>query len=46
VIIDDLDIIGIIVLPDKTDTPLIIDPNTVLALPISVEHFQAIGWRQ
>jgi len=46
VIIDYLDIISIIVLPGKTDTTLIIDPNTVLPFSVSVEHFQAIGWRQ
>jgi len=46
VIIDYLNVIGIIVSPGKTDTPLIIDSNTGLTFPLSVEHFQAIGWRQ
>jgi hypothetical protein len=36
VIIDDLDLITITILPDKTDTDLIIDPDAMLSLSVSL----------
>jgi len=45
-VINYLDITSIIALPSKTETPLVIDPNTGLTVAISVEHFEGIGWRQ
>jgi hypothetical protein len=42
-VIDDFDISCIAVLPTETDSPLLIDSNTVLTTPISGESFQAIS---
>lgn len=42
-VIDDFDIGRIAVLPAETDSPLIIDSNTVLTVPISSEFFQSIS---
>jgi hypothetical protein len=33
VVVDDLDIVGISLLPTKADSPLIVDPDTVLTFP-------------
>lgn len=41
-IVDDLNVIGIAVLPAKTDSPLVIDANTVLAGTISLELLQTV----
>ncbi len=38
-------VIGVPLEPDKTETPLIIDPNTVLSLPLATQCFQAITRR-
>jgi hypothetical protein len=44
-VIDDFNLGRIAVLPAETDSPLIIDSNTVLTAPISGESFQSIsGW--
>ena len=44
-IIDDLDIVGLAIVPPETNTPLVIDPNAVLAVSITRELFQAISRR-
>jgi hypothetical protein len=44
-IVNNLDLVGVAGLPAKTNTPLIVDPNTVLALSISAEFFQTISRR-
>jgi len=41
-IIDDHDISGIAVLPDKTDAPLIVDANAVLTCAVAFQRFQAV----
>ncbi|MCP1771378.1 hypothetical protein J2T38_000170 [Neisseria perflava] len=33
------------VLPNKTDTPLVVNANAVLALPIAAERFKAVAGR-
>jgi hypothetical protein len=43
VIIHNLDFVRIAVLPDKADSPLIVDANTVLTLTVAVERFQPIA---
>ena len=43
-IIDDLDFEGVIAFPFEADSPLLIDPNAVLAFAFSFERFQAIAW--
>jgi hypothetical protein len=44
VVVDDLDILRSIRGPNETDTPLVIDPDAVLAFPIALEGLQAIAW--
>jgi hypothetical protein len=45
VVIDDLNTRRTFAGPDKTKAKLIVDPNRVLALPISFQSFQSIaGW--
>ena len=41
-IVGDLHFKGITALPAKTDPPLIVDPDTVLALPIPRQLFEAV----
>ncbi len=41
-IIHDLHVIGAVVLPNKTDPPLIGDPNTVLALAIAFQGLEPV----
>jgi hypothetical protein len=45
VIIRDLDVMGSVSHPDKTNPPLIIDPDTVLSEPISFQSFQSVACR-
>lgn len=46
-IVDDLHVIGISVKPNKTQSPLIVYPDTVLPFPVATQCFQAIsGWRR
>ena len=45
VVIDDFDLMRPVRFPDETETPLIIDADGVLALPVALESFQAVaGW--
>jgi len=44
-IIDDLDIMGISALPNEADTPLIVDPNTMLSRSITFQFLKAVGRR-
>src|SRR6266850_3707086 len=44
-IIHDLDIVRITLRPGKADPPLVIDTNTVLPLPITLQSFQPISRR-
>jgi hypothetical protein len=43
VVIDDFHIMGTIVSPYETDSPLIVDTDAVLSRPISSQGFQAIA---
>lgn len=40
VVIDDFDIVRAVRFPNKTETPLVIDTDGVLALPVALEGFQ------
>jgi len=42
VVIHDLNIEGVSCPPFKTNAPLVIDPNAVLTLPVSVQGFQMV----
>jgi hypothetical protein len=44
VIIHDFYIVGISALPAEADSPLVVDPNAVLALSITAEFLEAIRW--
>jgi hypothetical protein len=46
VVIDDLHVEGVGVPPHEADSPLIIDSNAVLALPLSLQRFEAIAGRR
>jgi hypothetical protein len=43
VIVDDLDVVGVAVLPAEADSPLVIDANAVLSGAVPLELFQAIA---
>ena len=44
-IIDDLDIECVTVTPPEADPPLLVDPNAVLALPITLQSLKLIRAR-
>jgi len=37
---------GIALLPDKADTPLVIDPNAVLPFSVACERLKPVAWRR
>jgi hypothetical protein len=43
VIIDDLDIVSITLAPYETKSPLVINPNAMLAAPVAFQCLQAIS---
>lgn len=43
VVVCDFDFAGMTILPDKTNAVLLIDANTVLALPVSQQRLQAVA---
>jgi hypothetical protein len=43
-IIHDLDVVRVPLPPSKTNPELIVNPNTVLAPPISLKRFQPEAW--
>jgi hypothetical protein len=43
VVVHQLNIVGVAVGPPKTDTPLVVDANAVLASPVTVEAFEPIA---
>jgi hypothetical protein len=45
VIIRYLDPIGVAVVPDEADPPLIIDPDTVLTFAIAFQRFKTVSGR-
>jgi len=42
VIVHDFDFVGITLAPLKADAPLVVDADTVLAIPVTVQRFQPI----
>ena len=44
-VVHDFDVNGITIHPDKTDSPLIVDPNTVLSYPVSMQCLQSVRRR-
>ena len=43
-VIDNFNLKGISVLPDKTDTPLPVYPDAVPAFPVTTKSFKKIAW--
>jgi hypothetical protein len=43
VVIDNFDVIGVTIAPDKADASAVIDPNAILSRPIPCELFEVIG---
>jgi hypothetical protein len=46
VIVHDFNVVSIPVPPNETQTPLIVYPNAVLALPVPTQRFQSIAGRR
>ena len=44
-VVNDLDRIGAILCPNKTDSPLIVDADAVLPFTIVLQCFEPVGWR-
>jgi hypothetical protein len=44
-VVDDPDIAWSSVIPSKTDTPLVVDPDTVLPDPVPFQGFEPISRR-
>ena len=44
-VIDDFDRVRMPVFPDKTDAPLVVDADAVLACPSALEGFETVAWR-
>ena len=45
-IVDDLNGVGVAVIPSETDPPLIVDSNTVLPCAISAQLLEPVTWGQ
>jgi len=45
VIVNDLDVMGVTILPPEAHAALVVDTNTVLATPPTLEFFQAVARR-
>jgi hypothetical protein len=43
-VINDLHVIDVTLTPFKTNAPLVIDANTVLALTVAGQFFEVVGW--
>jgi hypothetical protein len=44
-IIDDFNVVCISFSPNKTESPLLVDPDTMLSFAITVQYFQTVaGW--
>ncbi len=44
-IVDDFYFVGIAITPDKADSPLVIDSDTVLPFSASFERFNTVAWK-
>jgi len=45
VVVHDFDLVGAIVLPNKTDAPLVVDPDPVLPPAVALERFELVPER-
>jgi hypothetical protein len=44
VVVHDLNVVGISITPHKTKTPLVVDSDTVLPLPLAAQGLQTVPW--
>jgi len=44
-VIDDFNRVRMPVFPDKTDAPLVVNADAVLARQVALEGFEAVAWR-
>jgi len=44
-VINQGDIVGVIVIPTKGQSPLIVDPDAEEAIQVAFERFQPVAWR-
>jgi len=45
VVVSDLDMEGVPVPPNEADPPLVVESDAVLPLPVALQCFQAVAWR-
>jgi len=45
VVVNNLNLECIAFFPDETDSPLIVDPNTVMSSPVTLQLLQPVRWR-
>jgi hypothetical protein len=45
VIVNNLDVVRVAVAPPKADTPLVVDANPMLALPVAAQRFEPVARR-
>jgi hypothetical protein len=45
-VVDDFHFVTISIAPDKTDSPLVVDPNRMLSVAIASQNFQLISGRR
>lgn len=42
-VVDEFDVVGVAITPNETNAPLLIYPDAVLTVPVTVEAFQPIA---
>jgi hypothetical protein len=45
-VVHNLNLLGARLSPDKTNTPLVVNPNAMLPRPAALQHFQAVARRR
>jgi hypothetical protein len=45
VVVDDLDVVSAVRLPDKTDAPLVVHTNAVLTFALTLQRLEPVSWR-
>jgi hypothetical protein len=45
-IVHNLNFVRVPLVPNKTETPLVVDSHTVLSLSVAAQRFQSIPWRR
>ena len=45
-VVDDLDVMGVALLPGEADAPLVVDANTVLSFAVAVQSLKAVSGRR